>query len=68
MILMKSLLLRALDWMIPFGLVLGFFWLQVHLQSLASGPLHDALMAVSLIVEIRLIWLWERWSYQRALA
>jgi hypothetical protein len=54
--------------MIPFGLVLGFFWVQVHLQSLAFGRLQAALMAVSLIVEIRLIWLWERWSYRRALA
>jgi len=65
---MKSLLLRVLDWVIPFGLVLGFFWIQVQLQQLASSRLHDALIAISVIVEIRLIWLWERWSYQRVLA
>jgi len=62
---MKGLMLRVLDWMIPFGLVLGFFWLQVRLQPLASGRIHNALMAISVIVEIRLIWLWERWSTRR---
>jgi hypothetical protein len=54
--------------MIPFGLVLGFFWLQVRLQPLASGRFHDVLMAISIIVEIRLIWLWERWSTRRVQA
>ena len=65
---MKSWFLRVLEWIIPFGLVLGFFWLQVQLQPLGSSRLHDLLLAISVVLEIRLIWLWERWSYRRFLA
>lgn len=54
----KSLLAEIVAWGGVIGIVLGFFWLQVQIEQLPKDWAHGALLYLSIIVEIALIWAW----------
>ncbi len=54
----KSLLAETIAWGGVISIILGFFWLQVRIEQLPKDWAHSALLYLSIIVEIALIWAW----------
>jgi hypothetical protein len=49
---------QIIVWMGSFGILAGFFWLQVRISQLPKDPAQTALLILSAAVEIWLIWVW----------
>jgi hypothetical protein len=62
---LKGLVALLLDWASPLLIVIGFFFIQVSIDRALSGPGHDALIMLSVLVEIAALWRWEQWSSGR---
>jgi len=49
---------QIIVWVGSFGILAGFFWLQVRISQLPKDPAQTALLILSAAVEIWLIWVW----------
>jgi hypothetical protein len=54
-----------LDWIAPLLIIIGFFLVQVRIEQGLSGAAGDALLVLSVLVEIAALWRWEQWSSGR---
>jgi len=54
----SSWLSQIIVWMGSFGILAGFFWLQVRISQLPKDPAQTVLFILSAAVEIWLIWVW----------
>jgi hypothetical protein len=54
----SSWLSQLIVWMGSFGILAGFFWLQVRISQLPNDPAQTVLLIISAGVEIWLIWVW----------
>jgi len=62
---LKGLVGLLLDWASPLLIVIGFFFVQMRIDRALSGAGHDALITLSVLVEIAALWRWEQWSSGR---
>lgn len=51
-------LAQGMGWVGSFGIMAGFFWLQVKISQLPQDAAQTVLLILSVAVEIWLIWLW----------
>lgn len=54
----SSWLSQLIVWAGSFGILAGFFWLQVRISQLPNDPAQTVLLIISAGVEIWLIWVW----------
>jgi hypothetical protein len=54
----SSWLSQLIVWVGSFGILAGFFWLQVRISQLPNDPAQTILLIISAGVEIWLIWVW----------
>jgi hypothetical protein len=58
---LQRLAAAVVEWAGPLLIVAAFFLVQVQLDQAVTGPLHHALVAGTVIIEIAVLWRWEQW-------
>jgi len=53
-----SRLKHTFAWSGSIGIIIGFFWIQIRIQSATGGWVHTSLLLFSLLLEVTLLFLW----------
>jgi len=57
-----SLTARALSWLIPLAILVGFFLIQVQIDQAVTGWLRTTLLSLSVVAEFGMVLIWNRFS------